>query len=94
MVYTEVTELKYTVSCANPPSDLKIKEGNKVRVQGIKHKEKITAESIKNLTDNSSECKCTTGWELHALPEEVDVTGLARNVVVSKDSIQFELEIE
>ena len=85
--------MKYTVSCASPPSELKIERGNKVRVKGIAYKENITADSIHNLTTNTAECKCSSGWEFKAaVPKEVDVIGLVTNIVSSKDAIQFDLE--
>ena len=61
MVYIEVTELKvHSFMRESPVADLKIKDGNKVRVKGIKRKDKVTAKSIMNLTTNSAECECTT----------------------------------
>ena len=94
VVYAEVKlTLKYTVSCVSPPSELKIEKGNKVRVKGIAYKEKVTAESIQNLTSSAAECKCSSGWEFKAaVPKQVDVIGLVTNIVSSKDAIQFDLE--
>ena len=85
--------MKYTVSCLSPPSELKIQTGNKVRVIGIANKQKITADSIENLTTKSSKCNCSSGWEVQAaVPKQVDVIGLATNITTSKDAIQFDLE--
>jgi len=83
---------RYTVTCANPPAELKIEEGDEVLVQGTKYDEKITAKSIRNVTKKSAECKCETGFGILALPEEVEATGVARNVVISSGYLQFTLE--
>lgn len=85
---------KYTVTCANPPAELKIKNGDQVRVQGTKLGDRITAKSIRNLTRNSPECRCETGIGIMVIPEEIDLTGYARSVVVGKEYIQFELQTE
>lgn len=83
----------YTVSCANPPAELRIENGDEIRVQGTKLGDNITAKSLQNLTKKSPECKCETGFGILVVPEPVDVTGVARSIIVGTGYIQFELEV-
>lgn len=83
---------KYTVTCASPPSELKIEEGDQVKVQGTKLGDKITAKSIQNMTKKGAQCRCQTGFGILIIPEEVEVIGNARKVVLGSDYLQFELE--
>jgi len=83
---------KYTVTCAGPPSELKIEEGDQVQVQGTKFGGKITAKSIRNITRKGAQCRCQTGFGIMVIPEEVEVTGKAGKVVVGSQYLQFELE--
>jgi len=85
---------KLTVSCAKPPSELKIERGDRLRVQGTKYGQRITAKTIQNLTKGSPECGCEVGIGIMVLPEEVDLTGVAKSVKVSKEYIQFEFETQ
>jgi hypothetical protein len=83
---------RYTVTCASPPSELKIEEGDQVQVQGTKLGDKITAKSIRNMTKKGAQCRCQTGFGIMVIPEEVEVIGNVREVVVGSDYLQFELE--
>lgn len=83
---------KYTVTCANPPAQLTVKEGDEVLVQGTKYDQRITAKSIRNITKKSIACKCETGFGILALPEEVEAIGIARDVVIGNGYLQFTLE--
>jgi hypothetical protein len=83
---------KLTVSCAKPPTELKIESGDKLRVQGTKYGQRVTARTIQNLTKSSPECRCEVGIGIMVLPEEVDLTGIAKSVKVSKEYVQFEFE--
>jgi len=83
---------RYVVTCANPPAELKVEEGDEVLVQGTKLGEKITAKSMRNITKNSAECGCETGIGIMVLPEEVEASGLARNVSIRSGYLQFTLE--
>lgn len=85
---------KYTVTCATPPGELKIEEGDQVEVQGTKLGGKITATSIRNMTKKGAQCRCETGFVIAAVPEEVEVIGKANKIVVAGDYLQFELEAE
>jgi hypothetical protein len=83
---------QYVVTCANPPAELKVEEGDEVLVQGTKLGEKITAKSIRNITKNSAKCGCETGIGIMVLPEEVEADGLARNISITSGYLQFTLE--
>ena len=86
---------RYIVGCYSPPSALKIKPGDKVKVEGWMQKEKIRAESIENLTESGPSCRCGTPKVMEliiGIPGWVEKTGIVDRVTMTSDSIEFELE--
>jgi len=85
---------KYTVSCYSPPSALKIKSGDSVRVKGWGSAKNIRADTITNITKNGPVCQCGTvprGIVERKLPERVDKKGTVGKVVQSNEGIEFDL---
>lgn len=85
----------YTVSCYSPPSALKIKVGESVKVEGWLKKKNIRADRIENLTERgvTYECGVPKLMELiTGLPESVTKTGTVKKVTITTESIEFELE--
>lgn len=89
----------YIVSCYSPPSALKIKREDAVKVEGWMQKENIRAEEIENLTEKGPTCQCESpplkGLEIMiGIPKWVTKKGTVKKVIVTKESIQFELETD
>jgi len=85
----------YTVSCYSPPSALKIERGDRVKVEGWLKKENIRAEKIENLSKRGPLCQCGTPKVMELItgfPELVTKTGTVKKVIITGESIQFELE--
>jgi hypothetical protein len=88
---------KYTVSCFSPPAALKIDKGDLVEVEGWLNKEKIRAERIQNLKKKGPTCQCGTPKALErisGLPELVTKKGVVTQVIITGESIQFELRTD
>jgi len=82
----------YTVSCYSPPSALKIERGNTVKVEGWMRKQNIRAERIENLTEKGPICQCGVPKVMEFLvPKWVTKTGTVKKVVITTESIEFEL---
>jgi hypothetical protein len=84
---------KYNVSCYSPPSALKIKSGDHVKVKGWGSGENIRADTITNITENGPICRCGTVVMKvkEKFPKRIDINGKVGKVVQSTDGIEFEL---
>lgn len=85
----------YTVSCYSPPSALKIKREDSVKVEGWMQKKNIRADRIENLTERgvTYQCGIPKAMELiTGFPEHVTKTGTVKKVTITTESIEFELE--
>jgi hypothetical protein len=84
---------KYNVSCYAPPSALKIKSGDNVEVKGWRSAENIRADTITNITETGSICRCGTVMRIvsEKLPKWVEIKGKVGKVIQSTEGIEFEL---
>jgi hypothetical protein len=88
---------KYVVSCYSPPSQLEIKAGHIMKVEGWETKNNILAKCITNITKNGSACNCDRPEAVSEietkLATEIIITGKASNIKYSSDGVQFDIEI-
>ena len=83
---------KYSVSCFSPPTDLTIKQGDKVKVKGWMRANRILAESIENLTKSGPICHCGGPPKVAIFPKRVEKIGIVRSKTVRASGIVLEIE--
>ena len=84
----------YVVYCFGPPSELKIKVDDFVRVDGWQNEESILAKEITNPARNGPTCKCGDPQairESSGLPKFVTVKGYVTRITYS-DPVAFEIQ--
>jgi hypothetical protein len=87
---------KYTVTCFSPPSQLTVKSGQIVEVEGWKANDKIRAKSITNVTENGPMCNCgpVPKARLKLIGEKTKIKGTASKVQYDAEFVQFDIETE
>jgi hypothetical protein len=85
---------KYIVSCYSPPSQLEIKSGQTLEVNGWERENKVMADSIANISTGGPKCDCGRPTMKLLVGVVVTLKGKASNIRFSSDGVQFELESE